>query len=103
MFDVTLSDLVDGFPTGPVIRISALWDTGSDLLTCYTRDLRILDPFNNFPHALGQIHPVRTSAGIVSRQVAVGGIRLLNANGHGYLGGRFPELFGIEAALARKV
>ena len=26
MFDVTLSDLVGGFPTGPAIRISALCD-----------------------------------------------------------------------------
>ena len=61
----------------------------------------ILDPFNNFPHALGRIHPVRTAAGAIYRQVAVGAIRLINANGHGYLGGWFPELFGIEADIPR--
>lgn len=67
-------------------------------MTCYTRDLHILDPF---PHALGRILPICTAAGIVHRQVAVGAIRLLNANGHGYLGGWFPEIFGIEADIPR--
>lgn len=41
MFDVTFSG---GLPTGPVIRITALYDAGSDMLTCYIRDLRHFDP-----------------------------------------------------------
>ena len=61
MFEVTLSDLVGRVPTGSAIRTSALCDTGSDLLTRFTRDLRIRDPFNNFPHALGPTHPLHDS------------------------------------------
>ena len=41
MFDFTFSG---GLPTGPVMRITALYDAGSDMLTCYIRDLRHLDP-----------------------------------------------------------
>ena len=71
--DVTL---VGGLPTGPVIRITAPRDTGFDLLTCYIRDLLTLGSFNQFANALGPIIPVRTSAGIVHRQITVGAVRL---------------------------
>lgn len=63
--------------------------------------MRILDPFNDFPHAVGPIIPVRTSAGIIYRQVLIGAARLLDANGHGYPGGWFLELFGVEADIPK--
>lgn len=93
MFDITFSELVGGLPTGPVMRITALYDTGSDLLTCYTRDLRQLDPLNHFPQALGQFIPVLTAAGVVYRQVARGAARLVDASDQGYVGGWFTERF----------
>ena len=96
MLDVTFSPLVGGHPNGLVMRITTLYDTGSDLVTIYTRDLEHLDPNNHFPQALGELIPILTVAGAIHRQAAIGAARLVNFNGQDYLGGWFQEDFCIQ-------